>query len=126
MGIGDLRKDKAFWVAYRVSNASGEDLAELALSSVFPAGWEIASQRVGDQEMPEWVRNLGPQSGKFMEIGDDRVKWLSEQGSGNASHFAAMLNPTSEGEYTRCRVVLEAMYGPLFVGHLAGGTVVVK
>jgi uncharacterized protein YfaS (alpha-2-macroglobulin family) len=126
MGIGDIRKDKAFWVHYRVSNTSGQDLAELALSSVFPAGWEIASQRVGDQEMPQWVRNLGPQSGKFMDIRDDRINWFFDMRSGDAMDFVAKLNPTFEGEYTLPPIVVEAMYSPEFYGHLAGGRVSVK
>ncbi|MDB5104104.1 MAG: alpha-2-macroglobulin family protein [Fibrobacteres bacterium] len=126
MTLADIRKDKAFWVHYRVANNSGQELNELALSSVFPAGWEIASQRVGDQEMPQWVRNLGPQSGKFMDIRDDRINWFFDLYSGGSMDFVAKLNPSFGGEYTLPPVVVEAMYSPEFYGHLAGGRVSVK
>ncbi|GEM_PF-276820 len=126
MTLGDIKKDKTFWVHYRVANSSGEDLSELALSSVFPAGWEIASQRVGDQEMPEWVRNLEPQSGKFMDIRDDRINWFFDLGSGGKMDFVAKLNPSFGGEYALPPVVVEAMYSPEYFGHLAGGRVSVK
>lgn len=126
MGIDDVKKDRVFWVHYRVHNTSGQGLTGLALSSVFPAGWEIVSSRVGDEDDPEWVRNLGAWSGDYMDIRDDRVNWFFDLGDGATADFTAKLNPTFGGDYALPPVVVEAMYSPEFFGHLAGGRVQVK
>jgi len=126
MQLSDIRKDKSFWVMYQITNISGRDLNGLALSSIFPAGWEIISQRVGDADLPEWVKNLSPESGNYMDIRDDRVNWFFGLARGGRMNFLTKLNASFGGDYVLPPIVTEAMYSPEFYAHIAGGRVQVK
>ncbi len=115
-----------FWVVYTVKNIFGSHLEELALTSVFPAGWEIMNTRLNDEDLPEWLQKQQVTSGEYMDIRDDRVNWFFDLPSGRQMRFAVKLNPTFKGSYSLPPVAVEAMYSPEYFARIEGGKVVVK
>ncbi len=116
----------AFWVTYTITNTLSSRVEELALSSVFPSGWEIINPRMSDAPAPSWLRNMGTTNGEYMDIRDDRVNWFFDLNPGKRAVFAIKVNPTFRGIFTLPPVVCEAMYTPEFFARIASGRVEVK
>jgi uncharacterized protein YfaS (alpha-2-macroglobulin family) len=115
-----------FWVVYKVRSAQATAVDEVALSSVFPSGWEIFNPRVTGEEPPEWLRKLPPTRGEYTDIRDDRVNWFFDLRANEVAVFAVEVNPTFKGDYTLPPVACEAMYSPEIFSRIAGSRVKVK
>jgi len=124
--IDQREQGKGFWVVYTVENTYNTTLEEIALSSLFPAGWEIMNPRMAKGPAREWVRKLGLSRGKYMDIRDDRVNWFFDLSRSRAIRVGVRINPTFKGEYVLPPVTVEAMYSPEFYARIAGGEVSVK
>jgi uncharacterized protein YfaS (alpha-2-macroglobulin family) len=124
--VDDRLQGDPFWVIYSVRSAYNTTLEELALSSIFPSGWEIINLRLQGGELPDWVREIGIQSGEYMDIRDDRVNWFFDLKRNQKIYLGVKINPTFKGVYKLPPVVAEAMYSPEFYAHIAGGQVQVK
>ncbi|MBN2413004.1 hypothetical protein JXQ31_15055 [candidate division KSB1 bacterium] len=117
---------QSFWVVYTVKNIYGGHLEELALTSVFPAGWEIINTRLTGADLPDWIRKMNVTSGEYMDIRDDRVNWFFDLYSGRQVSFAVNINPTFKGTFHLPPVAVEAMYSPEYYARIEGGQVSVK
>jgi uncharacterized protein YfaS (alpha-2-macroglobulin family) len=126
IAVDQRQQGESFWVVYRVKNAIYDQLSELALSSIFPSGWEIINPRISGETLPSWIKNLRPSSGDFMDIRDDRVNWFFNLPAYNDRVFVIKINPSFKGTYRLPPVSLEAMYSPEYFAHIEGGTVTVK
>jgi uncharacterized protein YfaS (alpha-2-macroglobulin family) len=124
--VGEQPQGAAFWVIYEVTSVYASDIEELALSSVFPSGWEIVNLRLTGEAPPDWVNKAGLTTGDYMDIRDDRVNWFFDLDAGRAMKFGVKINPTFKGTYTLPPVALETMYSPDFYARIEGGTVSVK
>ncbi len=124
--IDQMRQGNPFWVRYRIQSITGESLSELALSSLFPAGWEIFNPRMEDIEPPEWVREYGPSQGKYMDVRDDRVNWFFDLGGRGKVNFLIRCNPTFAGAYRLPPISVEAMYSPEYYARIESDTVTVE
>lgn len=81
-----------------VSNTSGhERYADLALTHIFPAGWEITSER-----------DLS--SLTYQDIRDDRVLSYFDLSRGESKEIPVKLTATYKGRYYLPSVYCEAMY----------------
>jgi len=117
---------KPFWVFYTVKSTYGEKLENLALSSIFPAGWEIVNFRVTGEKKPPWVERKQLSSGSYMDIRDDRINWFFDLSRGRVLTFGTKINPTFKGDYALPPMVVEAMYSPEFYARIKGGRVIVQ
>jgi uncharacterized protein YfaS (alpha-2-macroglobulin family) len=124
--VADRAQGEPFWVVYKVRSALTTAIDELALSSVFPAGWEIFNPRVTGDEPPEWVRNLSLAWGEYMDVRDDRVNWFFDLAPNQVATFAVRINPTFKGDYVMPPVVCEPMYTPEYYARIAGARVKVR
>jgi hypothetical protein len=124
--VTNIKQNEPFWVVYRIKNLSGNPLEELALTSLFPAGWEIVNPRMSQEEKPEWVSRLARGRAEYIDIRDDRVNWFFKLRSLSSAVFAVKIIPTFKGTYTLPPVVVEPMYHPEFFARIKGGTVKVK
>jgi uncharacterized protein YfaS (alpha-2-macroglobulin family) len=116
----------AFWVVYTVTSTFSERIEELALSSIFPSGWEIVNPRLAETAPPQWVQNMRATNGEYMDIRDDRVNWFFNLSPNQRAVFALKINPTFRGIYKLPAVSCEAMYSPEFYARIASGQVEVK
>jgi uncharacterized protein YfaS (alpha-2-macroglobulin family) len=111
---------------YTVKSTYGEILENLALSSLFPAGWEIINFRVTGEKPPDWIQRQRLSGGTYMDIRDDRINWFFDLSRGSIMKFSAKINPTFKGEYSLPPVAVEAMYSPEFYARIQGGRVGVQ
>ena len=87
-----------FYAIVTVSNTSGhERYADLALTHIFPAGWEITSER-----------DLS--SLTYQDIRDDRVLSYFDLSRGESKEIPVKLTATYKGRYYLPSVYCEAMY----------------
>jgi uncharacterized protein YfaS (alpha-2-macroglobulin family) len=124
--VSARRQGEGFWIVYTVENQYSMPLRTLALTSVFPSGWEIVNRRVTGQALPPWVQGLGATTGEYMDIRDDRINWFFDLPERGKVRFAAEINPTFRGRYRLPPVSVEAMYSPEYFARIAGGNVFVK
>jgi alpha-2-macroglobulin len=124
--LESIKQGDGFWVRYRVRSTTHERLSQLALSSLFPSGWEIINMRHEGTEAPDWVKNMEPSNGTFMDIRDDRVNWFFDLGYNNEANFVVKCNPTFKGTYKLPPVTVEPMYSPDYYARIGGAEVSVK
>ena len=78
---------------------------DLALSQVFPSGWEILNDRLNE------VPGAATQKGfDYRDIRDDRVYTYFDLGPNESKNFKIALNATYAGKYYLPAVNVEAMY----------------
>ncbi len=124
--VNNRKQAKPFWVFYTVKSTHSNPMKELALSSVFPAGWEIVNPRISGEPLPPWVQSANISEGKYMDIRDDRVNWFFDLNKSQTRVFGIKINPTFLGNYALPPVVVEPMYSPEFYARIAGGSVKVN
>lgn len=79
------------------------DYSDLALTQIFPSGWEIINTRLDEsEELNESV--------DYMDIRDDRVMHYFDLNSGESIELAVLLNATYQGSYYLPSIKCEAMY----------------
>ena len=126
MSLNDIKQGNPFWIRYRVRSTESQYLQEIALSSLFPSGWEIINLRLENLEPPGWVRKLSPYGGKYMDLRDDRANWFFDLYARGELNFLIKLNPSFKGTYRLPPVVVEAMYSPEYYARIKGGEIRVK
>jgi uncharacterized protein YfaS (alpha-2-macroglobulin family) len=77
---------------------------QLALTTIFPSGWEILNRRLSD--MPDQQQ----QSFDYQDIRDDRVYTYFGLSSGESRTFRIALNAAYKGRFFAPAIVCEAMY----------------
>jgi hypothetical protein len=102
--VGNLTQGEDFIAQVSVGNLTGARLENLALSEIFPSGWEILSSRLDPAESKA-QRGLD-----YEDVRDDRVYRYFGLNSGESKHFATRLNAAYLGRYYLPTVSVEAMY----------------
>lgn len=126
MTEAQIRQAQSFWVVYRVQSAETRKIEGLALSSLFPAGFEIVNERLSEDGGPAWTQNLKRKTASYTDIRDDRVNWFFDLYPNETADFVVQVHPSYAGEFRWPGVVLEAMYSPEYYARLAGSRVEVK
>ena len=81
------------------------DFDELALSQVFPSGWEITNTRMDGLQ----AFNPGDAS-DYQDFRDDRVNTFFDIGRGKTKIYRVQLNAAYQGKFYLPAVSCEAMY----------------
>jgi uncharacterized protein YfaS (alpha-2-macroglobulin family) len=102
--VGNLTQGEDFIAQVSVGNLTGARLENLALSEIFPSGWEILSSRLDPAESKA-QRGLD-----YEDVRDDRVYRYFGLNSGESKLFATRLNAAYLGRYYLPTVSVEAMY----------------
>ncbi|EJF52302.1 large extracellular alpha-helical protein [Saprospira grandis DSM 2844] len=93
---------------------------ELALEQVFPAGWEILSNRMNA------ALGAGNSRADYQDIRDDRVYSFFDLGAGQKMTFKIYLNAAYKGRFYLPHQSCEAMYDHSIFANKAGGWVEVN
>ncbi len=88
---------------------------ELALSQIFPSGWEIINTRMADAEAFK-TQSIAD----YTDIRDDRVNTFFGLGEGQVSVFRVQLNAAYQGRFYLPAVSCEAMYDNSINARLPG------
>jgi hypothetical protein len=118
---GTLRQGTDFMAEVTVRHPSTRDrYSDLALSQVFPSGWEIVNMRLTD--------DAGPATSPFtfQDIRDDRVYTYFNLAKGATVTYRTLLNATYAGRYFLPQVSCEAMYDNEVQARLPGRWVTVE
>ncbi|GBU07985.1 hypothetical protein AwDysgo_13160 [Bacteroidales bacterium] len=108
MDVSRLQQGSDFVALVSVTNTSiVNDYNELALTHIFPAGWEIYNQRMmtTDDQQGEGSRTFS-----YQDIRDDRVFTYFNLFRGQSKIFRIRLQAAYIGKYTLPAVQCEAMY----------------
>ena len=93
-----------FKAVVTISNLKAENLHDIALTEIFPSGWEIVNTRFTD-----YGSSTGSQA-EFTDIRDDRVNFYFDLDSRKAKTFTVQLNASYLGNYYLPGIQAEAMY----------------
>ena len=114
-----LKQGKDFYVKIRVSATTLRNYKNLALSAVFPSGWEILNTRMVD------VGNgLKSSQADYTDIRDDRVNLFFDLArKGDHKDFYILLNAAYPGRYYQSPITCKAMYNNNINASAGGGMV---
>jgi len=117
----NLTQGRDFVAEYRVVNRSPArgELRQLALSALFPSGWEIRNARLDPT-----AGNQG--SFDYQDIRDDRVLTYFALKAGEVKVFRFYLNAAYLGHFGLPQNKVEAMYDPALHARLRGMPVTVS
>jgi alpha-2-macroglobulin len=105
LDISRLTQGTDFIAVVTVLNPGMLDYRELALTQVFPPGWEIMNSRLSGFEVPEGIANAA-----YQDIRDDRIYTYFDLKRGERKTFTVQLNAAYTGRYYLPGIFCEAMY----------------
>ncbi|WP_439127846.1 alpha-2-macroglobulin family protein [Polaribacter sp.] len=106
--IKKLKQGQDFVAIIKVSNPKNEAVKNIALTQIFPSGWEIVNTRFTD------FGSTTKSEARYTDIRDDRVNFyfdLNKRRNGSETKtFTVLLNAAYLGTYYLPGVQVEAMY----------------
>lgn len=105
--VSKLKQGQDFVATVKVSNLKNNNVNDVALTQVFPSGWEIVNTRFTD------FGNATTSQARYTDIRDDRVNFyfdLNKKGKNSTKTFNVLLNASYLGTYYLPGVQAEAMY----------------
>ncbi len=123
INVSKLQQGQDFVATVSVSNLKNERVNDIALTQVFPSGWEIVNTRFTD------FGSATTSQARFTDIRDDRVNFyfdLPEKGKHSTKIFNVMLNASYLGTYYLPGIQAEAMYDNEYLVRTKGKWVVVE
>ncbi|WP_034042588.1 alpha-2-macroglobulin family protein [Wocania ichthyoenteri] len=121
--VSKLQQGQDFVATVSVSNLKNERVNDVALTKIFPSGWEIVNTRFTD------FGSATISQARFTDIRDDRVNFyfdLPEKGKHITKTFNVMLNASYLGTYYLPGIQAEAMYDNEYLVRTKGKWVVVE
>jgi uncharacterized protein YfaS (alpha-2-macroglobulin family) len=104
VNVANLEPGKSFTAEAIVTNPSNSDYKQMALSQIFPSGWEIQNDRLADESV---ATNSG---WEYQDIRDDRVLTYFTLKKGQSLRVKTKLIATYQGKFYLPGVLCEAMY----------------
>jgi uncharacterized protein YfaS (alpha-2-macroglobulin family) len=121
--VSKLLQGQDFVATVSVSNLKNSPVNDVALTQIFPSGWEIVNTRFTA------FGNSTASQARHTDIRDDRVNFyfdLPAKGKHSTKTFNVMLNASYLGTYYLPGVQAEAMYNNEFLVRTKGEWVTVK
>ena len=103
--IRNLSQGKDFKAIVTISNPSPFEVSNIALSQIFPSGWEIRNSRM---EEGASVHELDQPD--YRDIRDDRVYSYFNLNAGRSKRLVVLLHASYAGKFYLPAVTAEAMY----------------
>ena len=118
--IGNVRQGEEFTARITVSNNSRDYIDNVALTQIFPSGWEIVNTRFTDAE------GGTEGSARYTDIRDDRVNFYFDMSKASSKVFTVRLNASYRGKYYLPGTQVEAMYDASYYARNKGKWVVIE
>ncbi|MDG5490902.1 alpha-2-macroglobulin [Psychroserpens sp. SPM9] len=121
--VKSLQQGQDIVARVSVSNLKNENLRDVALTQIFPSGWEIVNTRFTD------YGDTTTSAARYTDIRDDRVNFyfdLPSKGKHGTKVFTVMLNASYLGTYYLPGTQVEAMYDNDFFVRNKGSWIEVK
>ena len=100
----EIEQGTDFYVETKITNDGNVKYENLALSQIFPSGWEIRNSRM------DLIEETGTSKITYQDIRDDRVYSYFDIKEGNSIIVKIQLNASFLGKYYLPIVNCEAMY----------------
>lgn len=114
--ISTLKQGTDFVAKVTIKNSGNRGLyTEMALSQIFPSGWEILNTRLYNSE-----GSFKSSNSKYMDIRDDRVYHYFDIKQNEILTYYVQLNAAYLGKYYWPGVYVEAMYDKTINGGVKG------
>ena len=107
LNVEALPQGTEFTVIVTIQNSVEQPFTDLALTQVFPSGWEIFNER-----MLEDAASASSVGYNYRDIRDDRVLTYFNLGAGQSKTFRVRLQAAYRGKYYLPAVSCQAMYAP--------------
>lgn len=108
LDISKLKQGQEFVAKVTINNLKNEYVNDIALTQIFPSGWEIVNTRFTD------FGNSTVSKARYTDIRDDRVNFYFDLNRSGTSYarktFTVLLNASYLGKYYLPGVQAEAMY----------------
>ncbi len=108
INIDNLKQGQDFIAKITVSNPKNETVKDIALTQIFPSGWEIVNTRFTD------FGSTVKSKARYTDIKDDRVNFYFDlnrkRNKSETKTFIVLLNAAYLGKYYLPGVQVEAMY----------------
>jgi len=112
----NIEKGTDFVAEVEVTNPGFRgDYEEIAITQIFPSGWEIINTRLDD--MDQLMQEDPPE---YQDIRDDRVMTYFDLKQNKSMSFKILLNASYEGKYYLPAVFVEAMYDNSIAANTVG------
>ena len=118
--ISKLQQGQDFVATVQVTNTKDYSVNDVALTQIFPSGWEIVNTR-----FTAFGASTTSQA-RFTDIRDDRVNFYFDLGPKKTNTFNVMLNASYLGQYYLPGLQAEAMYDNKFLVRNKGQWIVVE
>ncbi|REE83595.1 hypothetical protein BX611_0887 [Lutibacter oceani] len=102
--VSKLSQGTEFEAHVTVSNLKQEDVKDVAVTQIFPSGWEIVNTRFTD------FGTNATGTTNFTDIRDDRVNFYFDLNKSQSKTFKVLLNASYLGNYYLYGLQVEAMY----------------
>jgi len=100
----EIKQGTDFVVTVNVSGNSGTDLDELALTAIFPSGWELHNNRLDE------VSFGNSDKFEYQDIRDDRVFTYFDLSQNSSKTFQFLVNASYIGKFYLPSIYVETMY----------------
>ena len=104
INVSKLPQGTEFEAHVTVSNLKQEQVRDIALTQIFPSGWEIVNTRFTD------FGSTASENTNFTDIRDDRVNFYFDLNKSQSKTFKVLLNASYLGNYYLYGLQAEAMY----------------
>ncbi|MGB2272862.1 MAG: alpha-2-macroglobulin family protein [Flavicella sp.] len=104
LDVSNLTQGTDFTAVVTISNSNQDPVSDIALSQIFPSGWEIVNTRYTD------FGAGAANSADYTDIRDDRVNFYFSLKKNETKTFKVLLNASYLGRYYLPGVQAEAMY----------------
>ncbi|RMB56443.1 hypothetical protein EAX61_14495 [Dokdonia sinensis] len=104
ISVNKLRQGEEFEARITVSNNSKDFVDNVALTQIFPSGWEIVNTRFTEAD------GGTEGSARYTDIRDDRVNFYFDMKKASTQVFTVRLNASYLGKYYLPGTQVEAMY----------------
>jgi uncharacterized protein YfaS (alpha-2-macroglobulin family) len=91
------------------------DYKEMALTQIFPSGWEIRNLRM-EESSSNFIKDIP----RYMDIRDDRIYSYFDIDASGSRTFRVLLNATYVGKFYLPTIYCEAMYDNDINGKVGG------
>lgn len=104
INVSKLSQGTEFEAEVTISNLKSESVNDVALTEIFPSGWEIVNTRFTD------FGTTTSGNANFTDIRDDRVNFYFDLKKNETKTFKVLLNASYLGKYYLYGLQAEAMY----------------
>ncbi|HLO59335.1 MAG TPA: MG2 domain-containing protein [Bacteroidales bacterium] len=103
--VSKISQGTDFMAKVTIYNPTAYDYRNLALTQIFPPGWEISNNRLWNNELANTNENP-----TYQDIRDDRIYTYFDLAKGQSRVFIVQLNASYLGKYYLSGAYCEAMY----------------